>query len=225
MILSTWSGEFYNALGSVWMGFAEFTPNFVFAVVVFILGWFVGSFIAKAVEQVFSMLKVDSLLVSIGAEELAHRAGVNLNSGRFVGALVKWFFIIVFLLSSLAMVGLSDVSIFLQTSVLALLQQVIISAFVLVIAAFVAQTASKVVVASARGAGVDKANLLGAVAKYVIWIFAFVVVLDKLGLGSYMQMLFAGVVAMLALSAAIAFGLGGRDVAARFLDKVSNEVK
>lgn len=225
MILSNWSAEFSNALGSVWMGFADFAPNFVFAVIVFILGWFVGSFIAKAVEQVFSMLKVDSLLVTIGAEELAHKAGVNLNSGRFVGALVKWFFIIVFLLSSLAMVGLSDVSIFLQTSVLALLQQVIISAFVLVIAAFVAQTASKVVTASARGAGVDKANLLGAVAKYVIWIFAFVVVLDKLGLGSYMQMLFAGVVAMLALSAAIAFGLGGRDVAARFLDKVSNEVK
>ncbi len=225
MILSTWSGEFYNALGSVWMGFAQFTPNFVFAVVVFILGWFVGSFVAKAVEQVFGMLKVDSLLVTIGAEELAHRAGVNLNSGRFVGALVKWFFIVVFFLSSLALVGLNDVSIFLQTSVLVVLQQVIISAFVLVIAAFVAQTASKVVLASAKGAGVDKANLLSTVTKYLVWIFAFIIVLDKLGLGDYMHILFGGVVAMLALAGAIAFGLGGRDVAARFLEKLNHEVK
>jgi len=67
------------------------------------------------------------------------------------------------------------------------------------------------------------AFMLSSVAKYAVWMFAFIIVLGKLGLGEYMSILFTGIVAMLALAGALAFGLGAKDAAGRFLARLGEE--
>ncbi|MFA5932215.1 MAG: hypothetical protein WC793_02450 [Candidatus Paceibacterota bacterium] len=223
-IWTTWGDVFNTSLQSLWYGFVQFAPRLVVAIVFFIVGWVLGSLLSKAIEQVFSSLKIDSLFKSIGAENFFRKAGVNLNSGYFIGEIVKWFVIIVFLLPSLNLVGLYDVSSFLSTSVLGFLPQVVIAAFVLIIAAVVSEGLSKTVLATAKAMNLKAANMLATVAKYAVWVFAFIIALGKLGLGDYMNILFSGIIAMLALGSAIAFGLGGKDHAAHFLSKISEEV-
>ena len=67
--------------------------------------------------------------------------------------------------------------------------------------------------------------MLGAVAKYAVWTFAFIIALGQLGVAEYyMSVLFTGVIAMLSLGGALAFGLGGKEAAARFIAKVGEEV-
>ncbi|MFA5841288.1 MAG: hypothetical protein WC847_03405 [Candidatus Paceibacterota bacterium] len=223
-IWTTWGDVFNTSLQSLWFGFVQFAPRLVVAVVFFVIGWVLGSLIAKAIEQVFSSLKIDSLFKSIGAENFFRKAGVNLNSGHFVGEVVRWFVIIVFLLPSLNLVGLYDVSSFLSNSVLGFLPQVVIAAFVLIIAALVSEGLSKVVMASAKAMNLKAANMLATVAKYAVWVFAIIIALGKVGLGDYMSILFTGIVAMLALGGALAFGIGGKDHAARFISKLGEEV-
>lgn len=223
-IWTTW-GEVFNAsLQNLWFGFVQFAPRLIVAVVFFVIGWVLGSLIAKAIEQVFNSLKIDSLFKSIGAENFFRKAGVNLNSGHFVGEVIRWFVIIVFLLPSLNLVGLYDVSSFLSNSVLGFLPQVVIAAFVLIIAALVSDGLSKVVLATAKAMNLKAASMLATVAKYAVWIFAIIIALGKVGLGDYMSILFTGIVAMLALGGALAFGLGGKDHAARFISKLGEEV-
>jgi hypothetical protein len=96
----TWGDVFNVSLQSLWSGFIQFTPKLILAIVFFIVGWFLGSLIAKAIEQVFGSLKIDNLLRSIGTDNLFRKAGMNLNSGYFIGQVVRWFVIIVFLLPS-----------------------------------------------------------------------------------------------------------------------------
>lgn len=220
----TWGDVFNTSFQSLWFGFIQFTPRLVVAIVFFIVGWILGSLVAKAVEQVFGSLKIDNLFKSLGAENFFRKAGVNLNTGRFVGQVVKWFVIIVFLLPSLNLVGLNDVSFFLGNSVLGFLPQVVIAAFVLIIATVVSDGFSKAVLATAKAMDLKAANMLAAVAKYSVWIFAVIIALGKLGLGDYMSILFSGIVAMLALGSAIAFGLGAKDAAGRFISKLGDEV-
>ena len=223
-IWTTWGDVFNASLQSLWFGFVQFAPRLVVAIVFFVIGWVLGSLIAKAIEQVFGSLKIDTLFKSIGAENFFRKAGVNLNSGYFVGEVVRWFVIIVFLLPSLNLVGLYDVSSFLSNSVLGFLPQVIIAAFVLIIAAVVSEGLSKVVLATTKAMNLKASNLLATVAKYAVWVFALIIALGKLGLGDYMSILFSGIIAMLALGSAIAFGLGGKDAAARFISKLGEEV-
>ena len=219
----TWGDVFNTSLQSLWFGFVQFAPRLILAVLFFIIGWVLGSLISKAIQQVFSSLKVDKLFSSIGADSFFKKAGVQLNSGYFIGEVVRWFVIIVFLLPSLSLVGLTDVSSFLSEGVLGFLPEVIIAAFVLIIAAIVSEGLAKVVLATAKSVNLKSARMLSLVAKYAIWIFAIIIVLGKLGLGEYMSILFSGLVAMIALSGALAFGLGGKDAAARLIAKLGEE--
>lgn len=228
----TW-GEVFNAsLQEVWWGFVQFAPRLIIAIIFFVVGWILGTIIAKAVEQVFASLKVDNLLQSIGVDNFFRRAGMNLNSGYFIGQVVKWFVIVVFLLPSLNLVlpvdpvtGTNVVTSFLKDDVLGFLLKVVVAALILIIATIVAEAVKKTVSASARTINLSSANLLGAIAKYSIWIFALIIALGQLGVADYyMSVLFTGIIAMLSIGGGLAFGLGGKDAANRFISKVSEEV-
>ncbi|MFA6257711.1 MAG: hypothetical protein WC671_01720 [Candidatus Paceibacterota bacterium] len=221
----SWGDVFNASLQGLWFGFVQFAPRLIIAIVFFIIGWFLGSLIAKAIEQVFSTLKIDNLFKSIGADGFFRKAGINLNTGYFVGQVVRWFVIIVFLLPSLNLVGLSDVSAFLGSSVLGFLPQVVVAAFVLIIAAVVSEGLSKAVLATAKAMDLKAASMFATVTKYAVWVFAIIIALGKLGLGDYMSILFSGIIAMLALAGALAFGLGAKDAAGRFISKLGEEVR
>lgn len=216
----TWGDVFNTSLQSLWFGFVQFAPKLILAVVFFIVGWVLGSLISKAIQQVFISLKIDSLFSAMGADSFFKKAGVTLDTGYFVGEVVRWFVIIVFLLPSLSLVGLTDVSSFLTQGVLGFLPQVIIAAFVLIIAAIVSEGLAKVVLATAKSINLKSAHMLSTVAKYAVWLFAIIIALGKLGLGEYMSILFSGLVAMLALAGALAFGLGSKDAAGRFIERL-----
>ena len=221
----TWSDVFNASLQDLWCCFIQVVRKLLIAIIFFVIGWVVGSIVARALEQVLGALKIDKLFASIGADSFFRKAGMNLNTGYFIGELAKWFIVIVFLLPSLSLVGLDSIAFFLRDVVLNFLPQVIVAAFVLVIATFVSDALAKAVRASARTMSLTSANMLGTIAKYAVWIFAFIIALGELGVASYyMSVLFTGIIAMISIGGALAFGLGGRDAAARFIDKVQSEI-
>jgi hypothetical protein len=220
----SWSQVFNDSLLQLWFGFVQFTPKLIVAIVFFIIGWMLGSVISKAFVQVFAALKIDKLFASIGTDNLLRKAGMNLNTGYFVGQVAKWFVVIVFLLPSLNLVGLDYIASFLKDDVLGFLPRVVIAAFILIIATMVSEATSKLVIASTKAMSLHSANLLGAIAKYAVWVFALIIAFGQLGIAeTYMNTLFAGIIGMLALGGALAFGLGGKEAAARFLAKLSEE--
>ncbi len=220
----TWGDVFNSSLQELWWGFIQFAPRLIVAIILFVVGWVLGSLIAKAFEQVVGALKVDKLFESVGASETFQKAGMKINTGYFIGQVMKWFVLILFLLPSLSLVGLDSVGSFLKDDVLAFLPRVIVAAFVLIIATFVSDALSRALKAGAKSMNVRSANMLGTVAKYAVWVFAFIIALEQLGVDSaYMQILFSGIIAMFAIAGAIAFGIGGKDTAARFIEKVARE--
>ncbi len=221
----SWGEVFNSSLQELWWGFIQFAPRLIIAIILFIIGWIVGALIAKAFEQVFAMLKVDKLLASVGADDLFRKGGMSLNSGYFIGQIVRWFIVIVFLMPSLSLVGLDSISYFLKEDVLGFLGNVAIAALVLIIATIVSEAVYKAVMVSGKSMNLSSVNMLGAIAKYTIWIFAFIIALGQLGVApAYMQILFTGIIAMFALGGAIAFGLGAKDHAGKFVSKLTDEM-
>ncbi|OGI91599.1 hypothetical protein A2933_00240 [Candidatus Nomurabacteria bacterium RIFCSPLOWO2_01_FULL_46_18] len=220
----TWGDVFSRSLQDLWIGSVQFAPKLILAVVLFIIGWVLGSLVARAFEQVLGALKVDKLLASVKADDLLRQAGMNLNTGHFIGQVAKWFIVLVFLLPSLDLLGLDSIRMFLVEDVIGYLPHVIVAAFILIIASVVSQAVAKLVAASTRAMSVASANMLGTITKYAVWIFALIIALGELGIArEYMGVLFTGLIGMLALAGGLAFGLGGKDTAARFLAKVNDE--
>jgi small-conductance mechanosensitive channel len=226
MFIQTWGEVFSQSLLGLWYGFISFVPSLLGAIILFVVGWVIGSLIGKAIAQLAVVLKVDKLFDSAGANAFMEKAGLKLKVSGFIGGIVKWFIIVVFLMASLQIIGLTQVNDFLREAVLYYLPKVIIAALVLVIATVLADAMRKVVRASAQAANIRSANMLGSITLYAIWIFAFIIALSELGIATaFMQILFTGFIAALAVALGLAFGLGGKDAAARAVDRISDGMK
>lgn len=225
MFIQTWGDLFSSSLQGLWLGFINFVPNLLLAIIVFIIGWAVGAVVSKALAQVVNALKVNKLFESMGLKEALSKGGFRLDVGMFLGEVAKWFIVVVFLMTSLELLGLNQVNNFLQNVVLGYLPQVFIAALILIIATVVSDAIRKLVEGSAKAMGVRSAKMAGSVAKWAIWIFAMIIVLSELGIApAFMQILFTGIIAMLAIAGGLAFGLGGKEAAAKVIEKAKNAV-
>lgn len=201
------------------------------ALFAFVVLWLVAVMLGRLVETVVRSLKVDSLLEGLGVEEPLSRAGWKLNSGAFLGGLVKWFFIVLALLVAVDILSLPGVSAFLSDVVLNFIPNVVVASVIIVIAAVLADVVQKLVRGGAQAINMPAAGVVGAVAKWAVWIFAILAALYQLSLNiaepviQIVQILFTAIFGMLALALGLAFGLGGKEHASQFIDKMKREMK
>lgn len=202
-----------------------FIPNLIVALVILAIGWAVGALVGKAVAHFVKMIKLDEALRRAGFEDFVRRAGLNLNSGHFLGGIVKYFIIVVFLIASFDVLGLNQVTAFLQQVVVGYLPQLIIAVLILLVGVVVGDILSRIVMAGARTANLSSANVLSSVSRWAVWVFAILVAMSQMGIaGAFIQTLFTGFVVALSLGLGLSFGLGGQSAAARTIEKVQNSL-
>jgi len=223
-LVQTYGDVLVNTFDRLFVGVSVFVPKLVVALVVFFVGIFVAVTVGRVISQAVNSLKVDHVLRNMGLDAYVERAGWHLNSGDFLGGLVRWFFVLVFMLAAFDVLGLDAVTRFLN-DVLAYAPQVIVAALVLLAGAVVGDVSQHVVSGAARAGRMPSAGFLGAVAKWAIWIFALFAALLQLGLFEELIMtVVQALVYMLALAGGLAFGLGGKEHASAFIDKMKREM-
>ena len=225
MIVTQSANVIQSSFADLWFTVVQYLPAILAAVIVFVIGWIVGTILYRVVVEIVKVLRIDEVMKAAGLDDAARTAGFKLDVGQFLGTLVMWFVVIVFLVASLDILGLNRVTIFLQQVVLLDLPQVIVAVLILILAAVVAEVVKGLVSGSARAVGAHGANLAGSVAKWAIWLFAILAVLNQLGVATeFVQTLFTGLIVALALAFGLAFGLGGKEAAARTIEKIRSEI-
>jgi len=224
MFVQTWVDVISFSLQNLWQGFILFLPTFLGALIIFFVGLIIAAGLGKIVEKLIDALKLDRLLEQLGLNKVLERADVRLHSGRFVGVLVQWFFIIITLLAVSDILNLVAFSDFLK-QVLLYVPNIVVAVLIMLAGVVVAAFSSKLVRASVLAAKLHSAHFLGALTKWSVLIFALLAALSQLGVaGALVNTLIMGFVAMLAIAGGLAFGLGGKDVAAAWLEKIREEI-
>lgn len=216
---------FGSSLSNVWAVFASFVPVLLLAIVLFVVGMLIAKVVGKAIAQVITVTRVDKLFESAGLGDVLAKAGLKLDIGKFFGVIVKWFIVIVFLMASLQIVQLTDVSVFIGKMAFLYVPKIIIIAIIFILAAIIADAIKKIVITSAKVANINKSETLGAIAKYAVWAVAVILILSQFeDLKNYMLILFGGVMLFVVIAGGISFGLGGKEAAARAIEKASKEL-
>lgn len=198
-----------ESLLTLWTEVAGFVPRLVAAVVVFLVGWLIAVLLGRVAWHVVKALRVDSALTKVGFKQAWERGGLRLDTPKLFYELVKWFFIIVFLMAATNILRLDQVTEFLRT-VVSYLPNVIVSAIILLIGMLVAKFLEGLVRASVKAAGLVSANFLGALTKWAVFVFTLLVALSQLRVADdIIRIVIVGFVAAGALALGLAFGLGG----------------
>ncbi len=223
MTVQLWLDVINQSLQSLWLQVMGFLPNMIGAIVVLIVGLIVAAGLDKIVERVVYYLKVDHLLRKLGVETYLHRANIELDAGHFLGKVVYWFMVVVFVLAASDILGFYTLSVFLS-EVLLYIPQVIVAFLILLAAVVVAGFLKKLVVSSVKSAKMHYANFLGSVTWWAVMIFGLLTAVSQLGVATdIINTLITGFIVMLALAGGLAFGLGGKEEASLLLRKMRQE--
>lgn len=216
------SDAFNQGLG---VEIVRFLPKFILAIIIFVAGWVIGSVLGELVEKVVKSLKVDTLLEGAGARSLLQKAGFNLNTGAFLGGIVRWFVIIGFLVAALDVFNLEAVNSLLTSVVTQFIPNIAIASLILIVGAFLADFVRKVMSGAAKAVDAKSSGLVGGIAYWAIWIFSIIAALLQLHIADQiLSTLVTGLVAMLALAGGLAFGLGGKEAASRYIEKLHGDI-
>lgn len=222
--VETWSGAITASLYDLWNRFVAFLPSLLGAVIILIAGWIVAITIGKIIARFLEILRVDSGVDRIGLKKNLAKSGIKVNVAKFIGELAKWFLLIVFLMAATDVLGLTQVTDFLN-DVLLYIPQIVVAAIILLVAVLLANFVQKVIQDSVKATGLLSANAIAAFAKWAILIFAVLAALVQLNVAREMIMVvFKGIIAMLAVAGGLAFGLGGRDAAEEVIARIKSEI-
>jgi hypothetical protein len=224
MDTNNWSIITTEALKNSWVGMVEFFPKLIIGLIIFVIGWLVSAGIGKIVAAALDKIGFDRIFQKDGWKSALEKADIKVHPSEFIGAIVKWILVIIFLLIFVEIMGFSQFALFLK-EVIAWLPNIVIAAAIFVVSVIIADILEKIINASVREIGVKYAEFLGSMIKWAIYIFAGFAIFIQLGVApSIINTLIMGIVGMLALAFGLAFGLGGKDAAADLIKSVRNKL-
>ncbi|MCX6765650.1 MAG: hypothetical protein NT136_01670 [Candidatus Moranbacteria bacterium] len=222
--VQTWGEAITMSLLELWARFISFLPALIGALLVFLFGLIAAVALGKAAEKIIMVLRIDQALDKMGIGEKFKGTGLRISVSRFFGELVKWFLILVFLMAATDILGLSQVTGFLNNVIL-YIPNLVVATIILAIAFLLGNFVYNVVRHSTRAAGIMSATLLATISKWAIVVFGLLAALVQLGIAvSLVNTIFIGLIAALSLAVGLAFGLGGKDEAAAILKKLREEI-
>src|SRR5215212_1522382 len=201
-----------NALST----FLSYLPQLVGAIIILIIGYIVAKVLQALVGRVLQGIGFDGWMERGGIKQFFDRAETNQTPHSILGKLVFWFVFIIALTMAADALGIPQVSAILG-QLIAYIPSIIAAILILILAALLANFLSGIV----RGA--TGSGLLASVAQYAIIVYAVFAAITELGIAVELTApTFLIVLGGVALAAALAFGIGGRDVAQDILQKAYN---
>jgi len=224
MVVTNWFDTTVIALKGLWVGFIDFIPNLIGALLVFVIGWVIAVAVGKLIAEILKKIRLNQVFEKGAWKTALERAEIKVDAAAFIGAIIKWVLLIAFLIAALQILGLNQLKDFF-VDVLNYLPNVVAASFILVVAIIIADILEKIVRATVEGVKVGYGQLIGAIIKWSIWIFAILSILLQLGIApDLVKTIIQGTVALVVIAGGIAFGLGGKEVAADILENLKNKL-
>lgn len=217
-------GVITNWITAIWVSLATalglvfaFIPRLVGFLVILLIGWLVGKGLEKAVTYLLRRAGFDRLGERIGLANFERRMSMSMDPAQLLGKIVFWFVFLIFLVPAVDALGLTTISALLGV-IISFIPNLFVAVIVLLLGTWVAHIVSDVVRRSTTNSNMGSSNLFASITRYSIMGFAILIALEQLRIApDLLNILFTAVIGAVALAFGLAFGLGGRESAQRWL--------
>ncbi len=192
-----------------------FIPNLIGFLLILVVGYFIARAIKAVITKVLEKVGLDRHLHSGQAGEFLERVSPGASPSRLIGAVAFWFIFLFVLSAAIGALQIPAVTAFMN-QVLAYLPNVIVAVLIFVLAGVVAAAVAALV---ARTMGdTPTGKVVASVVPALVMGIAIFMILNQLRIApEIVQITYTALIGALALGLALAFGLGGREVAAEML--------
>jgi Conserved TM helix len=195
--------------------FFGFIPNLIGFLLILLVGWLIAKVVRTLVTKGLEALGLDKALNESAAGEYVEKFSPGASPSRLIGAVAFWFIFLFVLTAAFSALKIPAVTAF-MTEVLNYLPNVIAAVIIFVIAAAVAGAIGGVVAKLLGDTPTGK--VVASVVPALIMVIAVFMILNQLRIApAIVSITYTALIGSVALGAALAFGLGGRDVAGRML--------
>jgi Conserved TM helix len=196
--------------------FVGFLPRLVGFLIILFIGWLIARAVKAVLVKALEGVGVDRALAGGSVGPYVDRALPNARASEIIGKIAFWFIFLGALAIAVSQLGIEALDSFLQ-AIIAYLPNVAVAILIFVVAGVVATAVSGLVTRTMGDTATGK--IAGAGAPILIMGIATFMILDQLNIApAIVEITYIALLGSVALGAALAFGLGGRDVAARLLE-------
>ncbi len=199
--------------------FQQFLPNLLSFILVLFAGIVLGFVLKTIFLRFFRAIKLDKFSERSGMVEMLKKGGVEESISHILARLISWLTIISFFILSLRSLNVPVLERILERFIL-YLPNVFVATVILFFGYMLSNFLGRTALITAVNAGLNLAGLLGRFVKLTIFLLAGTMALEQLGIGRETIIIsFAIIFGGLVLALALAFGLGGKDIAKEYLEK------
>lgn len=193
-----------------------------------LIGLVIANIVKKAVQKSFKGINGKAFAKSLGVEDIIEKSGYKIDIAKGLGIIMKWLILIAFGIGALEILKLKIALVFLGIF-LNFLSKIIAAVVVFALAFLSARFISGLVKAFNKMVGVKYGHLMAKAASAVVYFIAFVIVLDLFAItqivGAYVALIVQSAALAIAVAFGLAFGLGGKEVAAKAIENFVRKMK
>ncbi len=217
---------FMDSLNQFWVQLVQFVPKLLAVVVILFFGWLVAKLVRLTVKRLLELSHFDKFAKKSGLEAFVNSGSLNVTLSGVISQVVYWLVIILFITTGASTLGLSEVAGLLQ-QLAGYLPRIILAIIVIIFGTLLARFVNRLIFAWLHSIKFSAALTVSTSAEYGIQILAIFVALEQLGIGTQLiHSLFVIVFGAIFLALALAFGLGGKEWAAKTIAELeANKTK
>jgi len=210
--------ELSQALHDIARGFAHYLPRIIVMLILALVGWVIAYVIKAVLRSILRIIKFDKLSENAGAAQLLSKAALP-SATEVVSRFVFWVAWIGFILMGVSVLGIMGLQEQIAKFFL-FLPRLFVAMFIMFVGLLAASFFSRAALLAAVNANAPSPRVLSLAVRSIILVFVLSIVFEELGLAEQTMLVAFGIAfGALMLGLAIAFGMGGRDLAKRFLEK------
>src|SRR6266568_7105262 len=210
--------ELTQAMHELARGFAHYLPRLIVMLILAFLGWAIAYVVKAVLRNILKLIKFDKLSENAGASQLLNKADLP-TATELLSRFVFWVTWLGFILASVSVLGILGLQDQIARFFL-FLPRLFVAMSIMFFGLLAASFFSRATLLAAVNANVPSPRVLSLAVRSIIIVFVLSIVFEELGLAEQTMLVAFGIAfGALMFGLAIAFGIGGRDLAQRFLEQ------
>jgi Conserved TM helix len=210
--------ELTQATQEIVRSVAQFLPRLMVTVFIVLIGWVIAWLLKTVIRSILRLAKFDRLSEDAGATQLLRRAALP-SSTELLSRFVFWVAWVGFIMVGVSVLGIVSLQPHIS-SFFGYLPRLFAALFLVFFGLLAASFFSRAALLAAVNAGSPSPRLISSTVRALITVLSISMAFEELRLAERTVLIaFALILGSLLFGLALAFGLGGRDLARRFLEK------